>query len=415
MAVGKSANPKNMSNPKSKPRNRESSSSSIAAPKPRAPPPLQKGPVDEEGTPDIYGLLFTLLKKEGSLRRRIEERASLDWRAEKPLVDTFASTVPNQPSFLPRQGEIVLYLRPLLDPLQLRQDPQSLHFKIYDPRTSSYSSSPPQWLAGVVTQVPTSPPTVSSLHPPQTSSTTSSSPNSSVAANIPSETSLNTSGYRISPLPSPNSSNKLLSKQHTYTPLHLIRPLSLHTHILAGIPPSNFDESILNALTDSATISLIDRHTFSGNWPHAKIHSRGIFIDAEAYWIGDTVLLLPETPSSSSVSEIMHISDIVTIFHSLQSSPESGNVTGENCKRISIEVHGAHARYHAHLSQSNMNISHPRCADTGNGSTSISRAIYGRRRSRAFFHGYMSGTLWLRGCHIPLTPPPGYWTSAVKG
>ncbi|KAL8933038.1 MAG: hypothetical protein Q9216_006553, partial [Gyalolechia sp. 2 TL-2023] len=294
-------------------------------------------PVDEEGTPDVYSQLFTLLRNEKTLKRRIEERASLDWRAEKPLVDNFVRSTPQQASFLPRQGEVVLYLRPLSSPLELRQEPDSHHIRVFDPRTNSYNDAPPQWLAGIVTQVPISPPTVSSLHP--------SSPSSTPMPNVgPSEASLNTSGYRISPLPSVNSTNKLLSKQQTYTPLHLIRPFSLQSHILAGIPPTLFHESITNALTASATVSLIDRHSFSGTWPHASVHSRGIFIGPEAYWLGDTVLLLPEDPSSGEpVTEIMHLSDIITTFHSLQASNDDNGVvvvTGNDCKRISIELHG---------------------------------------------------------------------------
>ena len=41
------------------------------------PAPLTRGPVDEEGTPDVFCSLFTLLKSEGTLSRVIEERASL--------------------------------------------------------------------------------------------------------------------------------------------------------------------------------------------------------------------------------------------------------------------------------------------------------------------------------------------------
>lgn len=48
-----------------------------ATKRPTQPAPLNRGPVDEEGTPDVYCSLFTLLKNEGTLSRTIEERASL--------------------------------------------------------------------------------------------------------------------------------------------------------------------------------------------------------------------------------------------------------------------------------------------------------------------------------------------------
>ncbi|KAI4289661.1 MAG: hypothetical protein L6R35_001066 [Caloplaca aegaea] len=297
---------------------------------------LQSSPVDEEGTPDVFRSLFTLLKSEGKLKRKIEEKASLDWRAEKPLVDLFASTIPDQLSFLPRYGEMVFYLRPLPPHLQLRYDPSTQIFRIWDNNSSTYASSsfPPKWLAGIVTQVP-------SILPTELNSADQDGNN------------LTATGYRIHALPCPSSTQKYLSKQHTYTPLSLIRPFFLHPNTLHCVSPSTYHPSVANALTLSATVSLIDKHTFTGAWPDAAIHSRGIFISGEAYWIGDTAVLLPEQDPSSSaqeIAEIIHITDIVTSFHNLQPSNNTNNndnnktgkddVTGNNCTHITISLHG---------------------------------------------------------------------------
>lgn len=46
---------------------------------------LQSGPVDEEGTPDVYRSLFSLLKSEGRLDRKIEEKASLVYMPQTQL------------------------------------------------------------------------------------------------------------------------------------------------------------------------------------------------------------------------------------------------------------------------------------------------------------------------------------------
>ncbi|KAL9022206.1 MAG: hypothetical protein Q9185_000606 [Variospora sp. 1 TL-2023] len=296
---------------------------------------LQNGPVDEEGTPDVFRSLFTLLKSEGQLKRKIEEKASLDWRAEKPLVDLFASTIPNQPSFLPRYGEIVFYLRPLPPYLQLRYDPSTQIFRIWDNNSSTYVSSPPKWLAGIVTQIP-------SILPTELDSADQDGNNPT------------TTGYRIQALLSPSSTQKYLSK-HTYTPLPLIRPFFLHPSTLYCISPSAYHSSITNALTLSATVSLIDKYTFTGAWPNAAIHSRGIFISGEAYWIGDTAVLLPEQDpllSAQEIAEIIHITDIVTSFHNLQPSNNTNNnnnnisitgkndITGNTCTHITISLHG---------------------------------------------------------------------------
>ncbi|KAI4117567.1 MAG: hypothetical protein LQ338_007521 [Usnochroma carphineum] len=108
--------------------------------------------------------------------------------------------------------------------------------------------------------------------------------------------------------------------------------------MLSGVAPSDYHESITNALTLSATVSLIDRRTFSGEWPNAEISSRGLFAGWESYWVGDTVVLFPEKPQA--VAEVMVITDIVTSFHALQPEANGRDVTGSRCKTISIELRG---------------------------------------------------------------------------
>ncbi|KAI4251454.1 MAG: hypothetical protein LQ352_004834 [Teloschistes flavicans] len=197
--------------------------SSVSVPAlPRGRPPLHKGPVDEEGTPDVFQSLFTLLKSERTLTRKIEERASMDWRAEKPLVDSIANSA-RPPSFVPRHGEIVLYLSPLTQGHELRQDNVSHEFKIFDTRTSRYTGAP-RWLAGIVTERPSRTPHIKDLEP--------KGKNSSTTKNQ----SVNITGFRIEPLPAPGSKDKNISKQHTYTSLDLIRPFTFWKTCLHGIP-----------------------------------------------------------------------------------------------------------------------------------------------------------------------------------
>ncbi|KAL8702589.1 MAG: hypothetical protein Q9201_004248 [Fulgogasparrea decipioides] len=321
---------------KSKTSPRSSISAPVAGPKARGRPALQKAPVDEEGTPDICCLLFTLLQNEGRLTRKIEERASLDWRAEKALVDNFVENIPNRPSFLPLPGEIVLYLRPLPSLLQLKQNSKSEHFRIYDPIKNRYTGSP-QWLAGIITQVPDSSLDVSHLHPPLSSEPP---PALSDAVEGLSGPSINLTGFRIEPLPSPNSPDKNLSKQHTYVPLHLIRPFTFWQTCLQDIPEDSWHPSIHNALTASATVSLIDRHTFKGNWPNADVYSKGIYIGAEAYWVGDTVRLTSSTQPNVQSALVMHIHNIVTSFKNLRAEADGRTVTGDRCDSISIVLQG---------------------------------------------------------------------------
>ncbi|KAL8778297.1 MAG: hypothetical protein Q9213_007484, partial [Squamulea squamosa] len=304
------------------------------------PQPLNRGPVDEEGTPDVYCSLFALLKHEGSLSRAIEERASLDWRAERPLVDTLSKSTPKQPAFIPWHGEIVLYLRPLPASIQLQQGPKTQQIFLYDTQKNRSAGSP-KWLAGVVTQIPSTYIGTASLYPPQ-----SKLP---VKANQETEEpSLSLSGFRIEPLPSPNSPEKHISKQHTYTPLHHIRPFAFWQLLLMGIPESEWHVSIHNALTASATVSLIDRARLHGRWPNASIYSRGLFVGAECYWIGDTIRLLfesshkPDDALYKNTLVVMKIQHIITDFHNLHPEPPPNHdlVTGNRCDKITITLHG---------------------------------------------------------------------------
>ncbi|KAL8921092.1 MAG: hypothetical protein Q9172_004185 [Xanthocarpia lactea] len=330
---------------------RVSTTRPLAAPTNRQtrPPPFNRGFVDEEGTPDVFCSLFTLLKHEGKISRAIEERASLDWRAERSLVKTSAKVIPKQPAFIPRHGETVLYLHPLPPGIQLQQDPKTHQIYLHDTITDRSAGSP-KWLAGVVTQVPSTKPETASLYPPP--STLSGGANNEIE-----EPSLNLSGFRIEPLPSLNSSDKYLSKQHTYTQLHLIRPFAFWQLLLEGIPQSEWHTSIHNAITASATVSLINREQFNGRWPNASIYSKGLFVGAECYWIGDTVRLLFDKPSAAAAAAasqeatapyknnnpviVMEIQQIISKFHNLHPEPSNNAiVTGNRCDRISLTLQG---------------------------------------------------------------------------
>ncbi|KAL8697244.1 MAG: hypothetical protein Q9224_002409, partial [Gallowayella concinna] len=255
-----------------------------------------------------------------------------DWRAEKPLVDTMVKRIPRQPAFIPRNGELVMYLRPLPPGIELQQGAKTQQFFLQD-TLKNRSAGSPQWLAGVVTQVPSSAGDTVSLYPPSQVSIPAN------GSHEPDPLSLSVTGYRIEPLPSINDSDKNLSKQHSYVPLYLIRPFCFWKSLLQGIPESEWHVSIHNAIIASATVSLIDRQHFTGHWPDASINSRGLYVGAECYWIGDTVRLLTEPPSPATI--VMKIQKIITTFHNLIPEPANPNiVTGNKCDQITITIQG---------------------------------------------------------------------------
>jgi hypothetical protein len=77
----------------------------------RVDPGMDSSRVDEEGTPDVYRNLIDKLKQYGSLDEIIVEPLSMDWRAEQILLPKLKQQLETCPQYLPRAGEIVLFLR----------------------------------------------------------------------------------------------------------------------------------------------------------------------------------------------------------------------------------------------------------------------------------------------------------------
>ncbi|KAL9610606.1 MAG: hypothetical protein Q9167_004708 [Letrouitia subvulpina] len=254
---------------------------------------LQKGPVDEELTPDIYRSLFTLLKTEGTLTRKIEEPSSMDWRSEKRLVDEIRRKISKEYSFLPRTGEVVLWRR----------------------------SQSTTWLGGIITQVPEE-----------------ESFFQDITQETPKQFAVNRSGFRVECLPNPNDEDKHFSRQYSYVPLSAIRPFMLWRTVLKDTPEDKWHPSVRNMLTSCASVSLIDRYQFDGVWPRAYIYSHGLFFGAESYFVGDIIRLVPEP--NSEVSDIMKITKIVTTFANLETERDNITVTGNRCGSIAISVFG---------------------------------------------------------------------------
>ena len=227
----------------------------------------------------------------------------MDWRAERKLVPAMIRSVPLQSSFIPRLGEIVLWFRNVDGEVVL--EPHSKEFRIYDATSGQYLGHP-QWLAGVITQVPTERVLVQDL-----------------LKETIKQYAVNTSGFRVECLPDPNGSAKGLSKQYSYVPMHHIRPMNFWKELLNGIPENKWHPSITHGLSVTATLSMIERYRAEGIWPNCNIHCKGIFIGAEALFIGDAVRLISQT--HNAVSGVLRIRDILVKFEKLAVA-DDGNV-----------------------------------------------------------------------------------------
>ena len=263
--------------------------------KPRGRPRINEGPppLDSEGTPDIYRMLINKLEQNGTINVPIEEPMSLDWRVEnKHLVEMLDRTA-NQPSWIPRLGELVLFVRDIDNPT---------------------------WEAGVVTQVAQEELQIEDLVKP-----------------LEKIYQVNYSGFRIEPISDPNSKIKRLSRQYKYVPLHHIKPFAFHDEVLQGPGQTKIHETIQNAKTLSSSLTLIGKYRFKGTWPSSEIFCKGIYLGAELVVVGDTVRLLPKL-STASVTDILKITAIKLRLSNLDKASRDDQSNGHpyNCNVVIV-------------------------------------------------------------------------------
>lgn len=226
--------------------------------------------VDEEGTPDVYRNLIDRLKRQTTLDEAITETMSMDWRAEQAVIPDLLEMLTHNPQWSPRAGDIVLYIRELPEAAQISRNRATGRYELFDPLTQEYLGSP-SWEAGLVSQVAETEPT----------------------ENLE-ELSVSLFGVRVEPMPDPNGVDKSLSKRYKYIGVNQTRPFMLWRDYLDGIPHGDWHPTIGNALTAMATMCLVGRYRFKGNWPDAQIYCHGIYIGSEMLVVGDTVRLLPK-------------------------------------------------------------------------------------------------------------------------
>ncbi|KAF2246656.1 hypothetical protein BU26DRAFT_521103 [Trematosphaeria pertusa] len=242
--------------------------------------------VDEEGTPDVYRNLIDKLKRHGTLDEAIMEPMSLDWRAEQEILPGVLSKIKKEPQWVPRAGDIVLYVREMPYNATLVRHPTTGVYVFYD-RHQKTILDVPRWEAGLVGQTP-----------------------AEALQEGEKDFSVSYSGVRVEPLPSPNNPDKSLSKRYKYVPVHYTRPFNLWKEYLEQVPQDNWHPTIKNALTVMSTMSLVGKHRFHGTWPEAQIRCHGIYIGSEMLAIGDTVRLLPKAHGESVCTDVLVIKSI---------------------------------------------------------------------------------------------------------
>ncbi|KAK3063964.1 hypothetical protein LTR53_018688, partial [Teratosphaeriaceae sp. CCFEE 6253] len=182
---------------------------------------------------------------------------SPDWRAgHMMLMKTFQDWSKLR-AYVPRVGELVLFVRQLGSHQSLGWDDTAQTWRVIDLSTRSWVDKP-QWEAGVLTQMPTESVTDADLD--------------GVPANK--QHGVVDAGFRVEPLPQPNSVNKSLTRQHRYVPLHAVRPLALWKDCLAGVSEADWHPTVRHALTIASTFCVLGKYHFKGTWPEATVFAQ---------------------------------------------------------------------------------------------------------------------------------------------
>ncbi|KAH9822872.1 Transcription-silencing protein Clr2 [Teratosphaeria destructans] len=266
---------------------------------PQDPPVPRRGrQVDGEGTTDALRGLIDRLKEagvDGQVEDSIIETMSPDWRQGHQMLTRTLEEWRELPTYVPRQGELVLFVRHLGPRDTLGWDKNVGTYRIHKSIDDSFSDTP-RWEAGVITQMPTEDVADEDLN-----STPDTKRHSVVNA-----------GFRIEPMSQVRSVSKPYSKQHKYVPLHAIRPLCLWQECLNGMEKNEWHATIRHALSVASSMCLIGRYYFKGTWPEAIVFHQGIFIGPELVMVGDVVRLQPRATeqSKSLVTDVLWVTAI---------------------------------------------------------------------------------------------------------
>ncbi|EED16811.1 conserved hypothetical protein [Talaromyces stipitatus ATCC 10500] len=280
----------------------------------------QRRILDSEGVPDIFRETVTRLSKENEIDEPISEPRSMDWRAENKLVREHIVRVGLQGSYIPRVGEIVLWIPQLNG--ELKYNEQTRSYQIYSPKKSLFIGNP-VWRAGTVSEVPEKDPVVLDdlIEPTQK------------------KWEVNYSGFRVETFPDPNSDDKSASLQYQYVHIYVLRPFNSWPVWLEGLPQREWHPSIKHAMTVMSSVCMINKYHFKGVWPNASIHCRGMFLGPEMILVGDTVRLKPKGATVnrlSSVTDVMVIKRIEFRLNSCIEDLQSPNLA----KSYSVRVRG---------------------------------------------------------------------------
>lgn len=247
---------------------------------------------DEDGVNDVYRALLDKLQTESPrfVDEPLNESLSPDSHAGREVLARLLRKWQEQPPFIPRVGEIVLFVRDMRSDECIRWDTAVKKFKVFNTNSDTWAERT-LWVSGVVTQEPTEECTKQDL----------------LSTAATKKTNINQSGFRVEPLSNP--------KRHCYIPLHAIRPLALWQDCVMD---KDRHPTITEALTTTKSFCLVEKFHFKGSWPRATVFAKALFLGPELIMGGDLVRFLGE----GDFVDIMRITSIKLVFINLD---EAGN------------------------------------------------------------------------------------------
>ncbi|EME46355.1 hypothetical protein DOTSEDRAFT_70375 [Dothistroma septosporum NZE10] len=287
-------------------------------------PAQRRKQVDAEGTADLYRSLIDKLQAAGpesSISENVIDSMSPDWRAGNEMLHSLFAAWSDQPAYVPRLGEIVVFARNVLDE-GLAWDKSAQTLRRINVQDSTWLDRP-RWDVGIVAQTPEEPVSEEDV------SRVSQQKRKNVTY----------SGFRIEPLSEPSSANKQHSKQHKYAPLHAIRPFAFWRECLGSGEDAKLPATLKHAMAVTSSLCIVGRYSFKGTWPHATLFARGLYLGPEMIMVGDLVRLLPKPGDQrgDSSTDVMVVTSIRLRFVDLDEASDDDYDNGEtyvNCLHV---------------------------------------------------------------------------------
>ncbi|KAJ5124804.1 Transcription-silencing protein Clr2 [Penicillium bovifimosum] len=265
------------------------------------PPPSDntRQPADAE-VPDFWRPYVVKLLENGQIDEYAEEPVSFDSILAHKWITRYDVKPSIDPAYVPRCGELVLWIWDGLEDGSLTLNPVTGRHEILG--NDHLWHGLPCWRAGVVTEMPLKDTYMRDI------TETPDDPHGLIY-----------SWFRVEALPHPLGDDKTYSKQYNYVPLRNIRPFNAWKIFLKDQNWDKSHPSILNAMNVISSWSVVRKYHIVGKDRNCSIHCKAIFIGSELLAVSDTIRLKPEGFEYPDLEEgpVPKITDVMVITNIL--------------------------------------------------------------------------------------------------